>query len=109
MALDTLAREELGIDPDELGGSPWVAGGTSFALFAMGAIVPVIPFLFGSGLAAIVASALLSGLALFVVGAGITVVTGQSALRSGARQLGFGLAAAAITFAIGSLLGTAIS
>lgn len=106
--LDTLAREELGIDPDELGGSPWVAGGTSFALFALGAIVPVIPFMFGSGLGIIVTSAVLSGLALFLVGAGITVVTGQSALVSGARQLGFGLAAAAITFGIGTLLGTAI-
>lgn len=106
--LDTLAREELGIDPDELGGSPWVAAGTSFALFALGAIVPVIPFMFGAGLNVIAASAVLSGLALFTVGAGITVVTGQGALVSGARQLGFGLAAAAITFGIGTLLGTAI-
>lgn len=106
--LDTLAREELGIDPDELGGSPWVAAGTSFVLFALGAIVPVIPFIFGSGTSAIVVSAALSGLALFAVGAGITVVTGQGVLVSGARQLGFGLAAAAITFGIGTLLGTAI-
>lgn len=109
MALDTMAREELGIDPEELGGSPWVAAGTSFALFAVGAIIPVIPFIFASGTGAIVVSALMAGTALFVVGAGITVVTGQNALVSGARQLGFGLAAAAITFGIGSLLGTAIS
>jgi vacuolar iron transporter family protein len=109
MALDTLAREELGIDPEELGGSPWVAAGTSFALFAAGAIVPVIPFIFTTGTVAIVVSAVMAGTALFVVGAGITVVTGQNALVSGARQLGFGLAAAAITFGIGSLLGTAIS
>jgi VIT1/CCC1 family predicted Fe2+/Mn2+ transporter len=109
VALDTLTREELGIDPQELGGSPWVAAGTSFVLFAAGAIIPVAPFLFGSGVTVIVASAVLSGLALFGVGAGITVVTGQPALRSGARQLGFGLAAAAITFGIGTLLGTAIS
>ncbi|HSM39018.1 MAG TPA: VIT1/CCC1 transporter family protein, partial [Candidatus Limnocylindrales bacterium] len=109
VALDTMAREELGIDPDELGGSPWVAAGTSFVLFALGAIVPVIPFMFGAGLGVIAASAVLSGAALFLVGAGITVVTGQGALISGARQLGFGLAAAAITFGIGTLLGTAIS
>lgn len=109
VALDTLSREELGIDPEELGGSPWVAAGTSFALFAGGAIIPVIPFLFGSGLAVIIASAVMAGTALFVVGAGITVVTGQNALTSGGRQLGFGLAAAAVTFGIGSLLGTAIS
>ncbi len=109
VALDTLAREELGIDPEELGGSPWVAAGTSFALFAAGAIVPVIPFFFGSGVTVIIISAALAGSALFLVGAGITIVTGQGALLSGARQLGFGLAAAAITFAIGTLLGTAIT
>ena len=109
VALDTLAREELGIDPTELGGSPWVAAATSFVLFAVGAIIPVIPFMFGTGTAVIVASATLAGLALFGVGAGITIVTGQPALRSGARQLGFGLAAAAITFGVGTLLGTAIS
>ncbi len=109
VALDTLAREELGIDPEELGGSPWVAAGTSFALFAAGAIVPVVPFFFGSGVTVIVISAALAGSALFLVGAGITIVTGQGALLSGARQLGFGLAAAAITFAIGTLLGTAIT
>jgi VIT1/CCC1 family predicted Fe2+/Mn2+ transporter len=109
VALDTLSREELGIDPDELGGSPWVAAGTSFALFALGAIIPVVPFLFGSGFGVIVISATLSGLALFGIGAGITIVTAQNALVSGARQLGFGLAAAAITFGVGTLLGTAIS
>jgi VIT1/CCC1 family predicted Fe2+/Mn2+ transporter len=71
--------------------------------------VPVIPFFFGSGVVAIAVSATLAGLALFGVGAGITIVTGQGALRSGGRQLGFGLAAAAITFGVGTLLGTAIS
>ncbi len=109
VALDTMAREELGIDPDELGGSAWVAAGTSFALFATGAIIPVIPFLIGSGVWAIVASAILSGTALFGLGAAITLMTGQGALISGARQLGFGFAAAVITYAIGTLLGTAIS
>ncbi|HEX6138850.1 MAG TPA: VIT1/CCC1 family protein, partial [Candidatus Limnocylindria bacterium] len=97
-ALDTLSREELGIDPDELGGSPWVAAATSFVLFALGAIIPVAPFLVGSGTAVIVVSAVLSGLALFGIGAGITVVTGLNALVSGGRQLAFGLAAAAVTF-----------
>lgn len=107
-ALDTLAREELGIDPDELGGSAWVAAGTSFVLFALGAAVPVLPFLFLHGLAAIVTSSILAGVALFAVGAAITVVTGQSALRSGIRQIAFGLAAAAVTFGIGSLVGRVI-
>lgn len=109
VAVDTMAREELGIDPKELGGSAWVAAGTSFVLFAVGAIVPLLPFLFLGGTTAIVASAVLAGVALFVVGAAITLVTGRGILRSGLRQLAFGLAAAAITFGIGSLVGVAIS
>jgi vacuolar iron transporter family protein len=107
-ALDTLSREELGIDPDELGGSAWVAAGTSFVLFALGALIPILPFLFVHGTTGIISAAILAGLALFGVGAAITVVTGQSALRSGLRQVGFGLAAAAVTFGIGLLIGRAI-
>ncbi len=109
VAVATMAREELGIDPDELGGSAWVAAGTSFVLFAMGAIVPVIPYLFLTGTPAIVVSAICAGLALFVVGAAITLVTGRGVLRSGLRQLAFGMAAAAITFGIGTLFGAAIN
>jgi VIT1/CCC1 family predicted Fe2+/Mn2+ transporter len=108
-ALDTLAREELGIDPQELGGSAYVAAATSFLLFSAGAVVPLIPFLFLGGLTAIVVSLVAAGLALFAVGAAITIVTGQSAIKSGFRQVLFGLIAAAITFAVGRLLGTTIS
>jgi VIT1/CCC1 family predicted Fe2+/Mn2+ transporter len=108
VAVDTLAREELGINPEELGGSAWVAGATSFTLFAIGAIIPVVPFLFLHGTAAIVLAAGLAGLALFGIGAAITLVTGRGVLVSGIRQLGFGMAAAAITFGIGSLVGRAI-
>ena len=108
VALDTMAREELGIDPDELGGSAWVAALTSFVLFSLGAIVPVAPFLVTSGIGAIVASAGLSAAALFGLGAAITVLTGQRPIRAGLRQVGFGLTAAAVTFGIGSLLGTAM-
>lgn len=107
-ALDTLAREELGIDPEALGGSAWVAAGTSFCLFALGAIVPILPFLVASGLPAIVASVVISVIALMAVGAAITIVTGASAFRSGARQVALGLAAAAITFGLGSLVGAAL-
>lgn len=107
-ALDTLAREELGIDPDALGGSAWVAAGTSFCLFALGASVPILPFLVASGLPAIVGSVVVSVVALMAVGAAITIVTGASALRSGARQVALGLAAAAITFGLGSLVGAAV-
>jgi VIT1/CCC1 family predicted Fe2+/Mn2+ transporter len=108
VAVDTLAREELGINPEELGGSAWVAGATSFTLFAIGAIIPVIPFLFLHGTLAIGVAAALAGLALFGIGAAITLVTGRGVLVSGIRQLGFGMAAAAITFGIGSLVGRAI-
>lgn len=108
VALDTMSREELGIDPDELGGSAWIAAITSFCLFAVGALVPVAPFLVASGTSAIAGSAVLSGLALFALGAVITLLTGRHPLVAGLRQVGFGLAAAAITFVIGTLLGTAI-
>jgi len=108
-ALETLAREELAIDPAELGGSAYVAAGTSFAMFAMGALVPLVPFAFASGTTAVVAAALVSGAALFGIGALITLITGQPALRAGLRQLAIGAAAAAVTFAVGRLLGVALA
>ncbi|KPV48649.1 hypothetical protein SE17_36930, partial [Kouleothrix aurantiaca] len=108
-ALDTLAREELGVDPEELGGSAWEAALTSFFLFALGAIIPVAPFLFLSGLTAVVVSVALCGLGLFGIGAAITLLTGRSVLRSGSRQVVIGFAAAAITFGIGRLIGVSIS
>jgi VIT1/CCC1 family predicted Fe2+/Mn2+ transporter len=108
-ALDTLAREELGIDPDALGGSPWTAAGTSFLLFALGAIFPVAPFFALSGLQGVAASLAASGLALFSIGAGTSLFTGLGWVFSGARQLLIGFAAAGVTFAIGHLIGVAIA
>ncbi len=108
-ALDVLAREELGLDPDSLSGSARTAAITSFVLFALGAVIPVLPFLIASGTAAVVASVLASGLALFGIGAAITIFTGRSVWRSGTRQLVLGLAAAALTFGLGNLLGIAIT
>ncbi len=108
-ALDTLAREELGIEPGELGGSAWVAAITSFLLFTVGAIIPVFPYFFGGGLTAIVVSVGLSAIALFAIGAGITIITGRNAWISGMRQVSFGVAAAAITFGIGRLIGVGLS
>jgi len=108
LALDTMAREELGFDPDELGGSAWVAGGTSLVLFAIGALVPLLPFLIVNGQAALIAAAGLSAIAVFGLGAGITRLTGIHPLRSGLRQLAFGASAAAVTYGIGLLVGTAI-
>ncbi len=107
-ALDTLAREELGIDPEALGGSAWVAAGTSFFLFALGAIVPISPFFVATGFPAVIASVVVSAAALMGVGVAITVVTGADAFRSGGRQVVFGLVAAAITFGLGSLVGAAV-
>jgi VIT1/CCC1 family predicted Fe2+/Mn2+ transporter len=108
-ALDTLAREELGIDPGSLGGSAWEAAATSFALFALGAIVPVLPFMLLGGMRAVVVSIFLSTVGLFAIGAGITLFTGRRVLFSGARQVLFGLAAAALTFGLGRLLGANLS
>ncbi|RIK43773.1 MAG: rubrerythrin family protein [Chloroflexi bacterium] len=107
-ALDTLVREELAIDPGDLGGSAWVAAITSFILFSIGAIIPVLPYFFVSGGIAIALSIGLSAVALFVIGAGITVITGTSAFRSGMRQVLFGVAAAGLTFGIGRLVGTSL-
>lgn len=108
-ALDTLAREELAIDPAELGGSAWEAAITSFLLFAIGAIVPVIPFFFLEGMAAIILSLFVSMIGLFIIGSGITLFTGRSIAFSGTRQMVFGLAAAAITYAIGWLIGVNVA
>jgi vacuolar iron transporter family protein len=108
-ALETLARDELGIDPQELGGSAWEAATTSFLLFAAGAILPVLPFLFSQGNAAVFASAALSAFGLFVVGAAITLFTGKPVFYSGMRQVSFGLAAAAVTFAVGRLIGVNVA
>ncbi|MCL1593064.1 MAG: VIT1/CCC1 transporter family protein [Actinomycetia bacterium] len=108
-ALDTMAREELGIDPDDLGGSAWEAAITSFFLFSMGAILPVLPFFFTSGATAIAISMLLSGIGLFALGAAISLMTGRNVWFSGFRQMSFGLVAAVITFGIGSLLGVAVA
>jgi VIT1/CCC1 family predicted Fe2+/Mn2+ transporter len=105
IALETLAREELSVDPQELGGSAWEAALTSFFLFAMGAILPVFPFIFLDGLTAIATSVAFSMVGLFIIGAGITLFTGRSVLFSGARQMAFGLAAAGVTYLIGRLIG----
>jgi VIT1/CCC1 family predicted Fe2+/Mn2+ transporter len=108
-ALDTLAREELGVNPEDLGGSPWTAAATSFFLFAAGAIVPVIPFMFLSGTQAIITSVIFSVAGLFALGAGITLLTGRSVISSGLRQVTFGLLAAAITFFLGRLFDATIT
>ena len=104
-----LIREELGINPEELKGSAMEAALYSFFLFAIGAIIPVAPFLFTSGPTAIIISVVLSAMGLFIIGSAITLFTGKSIWFSGFRQVVFGLIAAAITFAIGKLIGVSIT
>ncbi len=108
-ALDTLVREELGIDPNDLGGSAWIAGGTSFLLFAAGAIFPVAPYFALAGIPALIASLAASAVALFLIGAGTSLFTGRNVLFSGVRQLLVGLAAAGVTFGVGQLIGVAVA
>lgn len=104
IALETLVREELGLDPEELG-SPWGAALGSFFSFAIGALVPLLPFILLAGEDALFASIGLTALALFGVGAAVSLLTGKSAIYTGLRQLAIGAAAAAITYAVGSLIG----
>jgi VIT1/CCC1 family predicted Fe2+/Mn2+ transporter len=103
VALETHAREELGLDPEELG-SPWGAAISSFATFAVGAAVPLAPFVLTSGLPAALGAIAASGLALFAVGASMSIFTGRHKLLSGVRMLLVGGAAAAITFGVGRAL-----
>jgi VIT1/CCC1 family predicted Fe2+/Mn2+ transporter len=106
-ALDTLVREELGLDPDELG-SPWGAALGSFIAFGVGALVPVVPYLLTSSSTAFLAAIALSIGALFAVGAGVSLLTGRSLLFSGARQVLIGAAAAIVTYLVGLAIGVAV-
>ena len=108
-ALDTLTHEELGIDPSELGGNPWRAAGFSFALFSVGAIFPVLPFLFTHGGLAIGLSVTLSAFALAVIGVATSLFNGRTAWYSAARQVVIGGMAAGLTYGIGTWLGVSLS
>jgi len=107
-ALDTLAREELGLNPDELG-SPWGAAISSLLSFAVGAAIPLLPFAFGAGARALPITALLTAVSLFAIGATLSLFTGRGALASGVRMLLLGGLAGSVTFAVGKLFGVGIS
>lgn len=108
VALDTLAREELGLDPDALG-SPWGAAFSSLVAFAIGAVVVIVPYLFGGGTTAFVTAVALAVAAMAAVGAGIGVLNGRSPVRSAVRQVAAGTLAAGVTYVVGAIIGTTVA
>jgi|SRR5579862_2570184 len=108
MALDTLSREELGVDPKELGGSPWAAAGASFFLFSAGAIFPVAPYFWFAGTQALMASLAASAFALGLIGTGTSLFTGRSVPFSAMRQILIGFLAAGITYGVGKVVGVSL-
>jgi VIT1/CCC1 family predicted Fe2+/Mn2+ transporter len=108
-ALDTLAREELGIDPAEMGGNPWSAAAFSFGLFAAGAFFPVLPFFFAGGMTGMAWSMALSVVALAVIGLATSLFSGRGPVYSATRQVMIGVVAAGVTYAVGALIGVSLS
>ena len=108
-ALDTLAREELGIDPAEMGGNPWRAAGFSFAMFTVGALFPVVPFFFAGGATGMGWSLALSVAALAAVGVATSLFSGRGAAYSAIRQVVIGAIAGGVTYATGALIGVSLS
>ncbi|WP_430390801.1 VIT1/CCC1 transporter family protein [Dyella sp. 20L07] len=108
-ALDTLVREDLGIDPEELGGSAYGAAISSFCLFALGSAFPVVPYLFLHGHTALLGSMASTTVGLALIGMGTALFTGRSMLFSIGRQLGITIAAAAVTYGVGHVLGVALT
>jgi VIT1/CCC1 family predicted Fe2+/Mn2+ transporter len=107
LALETHAREELGIDPNSLG-SPVAASVSSFLSFAAGAIVPLLPWFFGGGTGALVATVVIGIVASLAVGAALAGFTGRSVTRSAGRQLLVSAVPAAVTYGLGSLVGVGV-
>ncbi len=105
LALEVHSREELGVDPGSTG-SPMAAASSSFVAFALGALVPLVPWFFSSGEAAVVASIILGAVAALAVGAAVAYFTGRSYVRTALRQLGIAAVVAAVTYGIGTLVGT---
>jgi VIT1/CCC1 family predicted Fe2+/Mn2+ transporter len=108
VGLDTLAREELGLNPDELG-SPWTAAISSFLAFTVGGAIPLAPYLMGIRDQSLNISIALTGLSLFGIGACLSLFTGRGAFWGGLRMLLIGGGAGLLTFGIGHLMGANIS
>ncbi|MEO8402013.1 MAG: VIT1/CCC1 transporter family protein [Gammaproteobacteria bacterium] len=107
IALDTLAREELGLNPDELG-SPWGAAISSFMAFALGAFIPLLPFVMSAHGSNIIVSLVLTGISLLVIGGMLSLFTNRSAILGGLRMLIIGGLAGGVTFLIGKLVGVTL-
>ena len=108
-ALDVHVREELGIDPDDLGGSPWIAAISSFISFAVGALIPIVPFIFGAeGTSGVATGAAISAVSLIIVGGGLGWITGIGIIKAALRMLLIGTVAAAITYGVGAVIGNQI-
>jgi VIT1/CCC1 family predicted Fe2+/Mn2+ transporter len=106
-ALDSMMRDEVGLDPSNIGG-PWAAAISSFLAFTAGALIPLVPFLLLSGTPALVISVVVSLGALFLLGLGVSFLTSRPPIPSGLRQLALGGVAALITFVIGQAIGTTV-
>jgi VIT1/CCC1 family predicted Fe2+/Mn2+ transporter len=109
VALDTHAREELGIDPSEGLGNPWGAAISSFFMFCIGAAVPLIPFIVTSGRTATVTAATLTGVALLIVGTLTARLPGRPKVLSALRQFAIGMGAALVTYLVGRFLGVNVT
>ena len=107
-ALDTMAREEMGLDPEALG-SPWGAALSSLLAFAVGAVLPVLPYLFASGTLAVGLAALRSASGLLAVGGAITLFAGRNPLVGALRMLAIGAVAASVTYLVGRLIGVGVT
>ena len=107
VALDTMAREELGLDPSQLG-SPWGAAISSFIAFAIGAVIPILPYIFDAGSLAFVLSGAFGAAALLIVGGSIAVLTNRNIAWGASRMLLAGGTAAAVTFGVGHLIGVSL-
>jgi len=108
VALEVHSREELGVDPSRIG-SPITAGVSSFVSFAVGALIPLIPWFFASGWGAVLASIVLGAVASVAIGAAVGYFSERSVVRASIRQLLITAGAAAITFAVGRMVGIGIS
>lgn len=104
---DVYARQVMGFNPDELG-SPWLAAGSSFVLFTLGALAPLAPWVFGGGMTAVILSIILTGVGGLIVGGYISSSSGNSVAKGGLRQLGIIILASVVTYGIGYLFGVSV-